>query len=556
VTELHAQAIGLSKLLAGIDAGEIVLPEFQRDFDWTEPNTRSLLATVLSSWPAGSLLLMKGPPKFFAVREFEDAPTAGEDIKFIVLDGQQRLTALYHALRKRGPRVFALAIGELDSIESPSVDSLEESILATQRDRWDAEYDHAAQWRDQLIPLYALSSPSDFFSWRDRVVATVPAQERTGASDRLALVYKRLLNRVHDYSIPAVVLEHDLPTEAIARIFERINRTGLRLSTFDLMVARAYHRNWNLRDKWDEARREFPVLDRFFEDDGMPVLQAIALRIKNDVRQPAVLNLEPRVVQDNWDNAVAAVAHATALVARVGGVADPSWLPYQAMELPISALALDFDMAGAEGLVEPWFWVTAAGQRYDAASSTRLAEDYRVLVDASWEGLPGAVDSPFSDASTLERLTRRQSGSMWRTMLCALGASEPLDLLTGQALVESLSQGDEEVPSLAEGVKIMSLFGRGESSTTGLHLRTFGTVLALPATGRKLRSEGPGALVTAEGALRAKSKPALRTQLFPATRRYVELVDWPEDLIEARVEMFQKFITAKTGRTFPVEVAK
>ena len=37
-----------------VDEGRLVLPEFQRDFDWTDERVRALLATVIRRWPAGS----------------------------------------------------------------------------------------------------------------------------------------------------------------------------------------------------------------------------------------------------------------------------------------------------------------------------------------------------------------------------------------------------------------------------------------------------------------------------------------------------------------------
>ena len=62
----------------------------------------------------------------------------------------------------------------------------------------------------------------------------------------------------------------------MARIFERVNRTGQRLGTFDLMVAKVYEPSWNLRLKWDEVRREKPPIEQYLGDDGMPVLKLLS----------------------------------------------------------------------------------------------------------------------------------------------------------------------------------------------------------------------------------------------------------------------------------------
>src|SRR6267378_2930802 len=98
LAETDAQMLEVSMLLGNIAAGQIALPDFQRDFDWSERHIRSLLATVLRGWPAGSLLLVRGGTTFYKIRSFEGAPALNQATKLVVLDGQQRLTALYRAL--------------------------------------------------------------------------------------------------------------------------------------------------------------------------------------------------------------------------------------------------------------------------------------------------------------------------------------------------------------------------------------------------------------------------------------------------------------------------
>ena len=58
---------------------------------------------------------------------------------------------------------------------------------------------------------------------------------------------------MNEYRFPAVVLEGDLEPAAIARIFERVNRTGLRLNTFDLMVAKTWFWHCSFSGAFDAA---------------------------------------------------------------------------------------------------------------------------------------------------------------------------------------------------------------------------------------------------------------------------------------------------------------
>src|SRR5687768_2418808 len=103
----------LVELLDGIDAGQVALPNFQRDFDWTDSDVRALLATVLNGWPMGSLLLIEGNAAtrdFYDPRAFEYAPPLAKTPETIVLDGQQRLTSLYTALYDKSESVHAVAL--------------------------------------------------------------------------------------------------------------------------------------------------------------------------------------------------------------------------------------------------------------------------------------------------------------------------------------------------------------------------------------------------------------------------------------------------------------
>src|SRR5206468_1184473 len=150
-----SQMMGLEELADGIHHGVVVLPDFQRDFDWSERDVRELLITVLNGWPAGSILIMRGVPSF-RVRSFESAPAALNTPEFVVLDGQQRLTALYQALYGMGKHVFALDYGALLTGEPLE---LEDAITAVERQDWDDSY--GALIRANLLPMYALRSPSE-----------------------------------------------------------------------------------------------------------------------------------------------------------------------------------------------------------------------------------------------------------------------------------------------------------------------------------------------------------------------------------------------------------
>lgn len=520
--DANTRPLPLSKLLDGIAAGLVVLPDFQRDFDWNDAEVISLVATLLKGWPAGSLLLMRGEPEFFRTREFEFAPKrTPRDLDYVVLDGQQRLTALYLALRGAGAEMFALDYTELEVEPSLGAEEIEDRIKRIDMSEWIREYDVRRQRTEKLVPLTALSSAPDFFEWRDDLVRDLDSSERDKLADRLSQIYRNLLGNLNHYEFPCVILDNDLPSAAVARIFERINRSGRRLNTFDLMVARAYEPKWNLRDQWDAATRDYESLDLFLADDGLPVLQTIALADRQDVRQPAVLDLSPARVHEAWDRAVASMDAAISLV-RTFGAVGPEQLPYKAQLLTLAGLAWDRDLNQHAVKLERWFWATSLSGAYDVGSSTRVVSDVREL--RRWLDGGDEPERPAVSFDTLVSATRRRFPPLWRTFISLLTRAEAVDLLDP-------TNDDSKVVAV-------SLF---QPEPGGVHLRIFGVVKATRSTARQAKRESILGLLLAE----PPTQLALDGQLLPADlRRYA---GDSRGLLERRVELALDFLKVTLG---------
>src|SRR3990170_4717250 len=108
----------LKFLLQMIDNREMALPDFQRDFVWDPSATDELIESIISNFPAGSLLRIKnGYQLLFQPREVQGAPALGRDAKpsYLILDGQQRLTSLYQAFYGAGEHSYYLNLADLES---------------------------------------------------------------------------------------------------------------------------------------------------------------------------------------------------------------------------------------------------------------------------------------------------------------------------------------------------------------------------------------------------------------------------------------------------------
>ncbi|MGL5824528.1 MAG: GmrSD restriction endonuclease domain-containing protein [Nocardioides sp.] len=401
----------LADLLEGIHEGRLALPNFQRDFDWSDTDIKSLLGTVLSGWPMGSLLLIEGSGAtydFYQPRRFERAPELPGAARTIVLDGQQRLTALYSAFFDRGSTVFAADVRSVGE-DWNEIDALDESLRSFRRADWERNYpDPAAQWAAGLVPVSALRTAADFFEWRDQA----------GGDAQLTDTYRKSLAGLHKYRLPAVLVGDDLPPAAVARIFERVNKSGRRLGTFDLMVAKSFTSSFNLRTRWAAVAESHPEVYRFFGEDGLAPLQVISLRSSaQDVRQSAVLGLTGSAIRDGWPAAVDALRKAVEELS-ILGVTNSDLLPYGVAAIVLAASSYDRDLASDRERVTDWFWATCLGGRYAVGSNTVAVADFR-----RFEGSKPVVESVSIDFAEFRDATKQANGALHRAFLCAMSSS-------------------------------------------------------------------------------------------------------------------------------------
>jgi hypothetical protein len=401
----------LARLVDGIAEGRIGIPEFQRDFDWNENDIRSLLATVFAGWPAGSLLLLEGESSLFSLRPMEAAPPLNR-VLFGVLDGQQRLTSLYHALYGVGGAVYAI------KWDIAADQEIEEGIVSIRSASWRRNFGTIEQQvKGRVLPLQALRSPTAFFEWRDNALATIQDDERRSKTKEIITnLYTYRLSAIHDYEFPVVKLDRDIEPSAISRIFEKVNKTGLTLNTFDLLVAKSFDTGWNLRDRWLAAREDNLSLSSFFADDGLPLLQAISLIRQGDLRQAAVLNLTKQDVQRHWDEAVGSAVRVIEFLRTECGVIRRDFLPYFNMLAPLIALEAISRITENPALYARWFWTAGFSGMYEVGANTRLVAHYRLLRDN--RGIPDYDDEEIR-IIFFGSATKQSQKALWSVVNCA-----------------------------------------------------------------------------------------------------------------------------------------
>jgi hypothetical protein len=440
----------LKDLLAEIHNRSAVLPDFQRDFVWDPSATQDLIVSIANNYPAGSILRVRDRQRAFAAREFEGAPVLdGATHTFLVLDGQQRLTSLYQAFYGVGDFRYYLDIGKL--MEGADFEEAMRNARATSS--WaKAREDFALQARELLLPLSVLKGGSGgYLQWILRVTNPMPAEERSSKLDALTRISETWIKTLDDYHFPVVTLSDKTAPDALCTIFETLNRTGVKLSVFELLTARFWPQNIKLRALWEEALDQYPVIADF-EVDPYSLLQVISLACRKSpsCKRSDVLNLAGTDITAWWDKAVRGMAMGLQILQEDCGVIRPKWLPYQSM---LPALAAILARAGTPKTAEAgsqreklkrWFWCAVFGQVYEAAANSKAAKDVAEVCEWLAGGAPpDSVVSFKFEPSVLRDVTPKQR-AIYRGVVCLVLSSGARDFHT-QAVITGKLMADEGI---------------------------------------------------------------------------------------------------------------
>ena len=441
----------LTELLSQIHNRETVLPDFQRDFVWDSGATKELIVSIAKGFPAGSILRIRNTNNLFSYREFEGAtPLKGQRPTYLVLDGQQRLTSLYQAFYGVGQfRYFLNLQCLLDGEE------FDECVISLRADKAQAMryMDIENQAKNLILPLSVLKDESEGFSnWKVNVSSTRYPDSPADAFDmvtKLQQIENAWMKTISSYQFPVVTLSDNTEAEAVCTIFETLNRTGVKLTAFDLLTARFWPQDINLRREWDDARQEHPILGDM-EVDPYYLLQALSLcaRQTPGCKRGEVLSLSGSAFGEWWPSVVQGYAGALEILRDDCGVVAPKWLPYAAIPIPMAAvLAKTASISGPaiganRNKLVRWYWCSVLNQTYDNPPNSQAAKDFGELL--GWFG-GGTAPESVSNFNTenigdLREITFRQR-ALYRGLMGLVLRNRPKDFHKGQEITSESMRG-------------------------------------------------------------------------------------------------------------------
>ncbi|MEJ8649573.1 DUF262 domain-containing protein [Streptomyces sp. MS1.AVA.3] len=410
----------LRDLLQQVEVGKAQLPEFQRGWVWPYPGIASLLASISLSYPVGTIMLLKaGGDVRFKYRPIEGADPVGKpEPDSLVLDGQQRLTSLFQALKLQTPVVtqdlrkhqvsgwfyvdMTKALDENCDREDAIRFLPESRKVVNFRGNVVEDYStRELEYEGQLFPLHAVFDRGDWgFGFIDH-------WGRDKAKYELWRdFYEAFVLPFDRYHVPVIELGQGTPRQAVCQVFEKVNTGGVTLTVFELLTATYAADEFDLRRHWETECRaawkapEYRVLREVSNTDFLQAvtLLATAARRTQEKQRGTEEERLPRIgckrkdmlalsLEDYQRFAPSVIAgfKAAAKFLHQQFLFDTKFLPYGTQLIPLAAiLALAGEAAqstGAQQKLARWYWCGVFGELYGGSTETRFSQDLPDVVD-------------------------------------------------------------------------------------------------------------------------------------------------------------------------------
>ena len=456
--KFSSDELPLAQLLDRAARGHLQLPDFQRGWVWDDDHIQSLLASISLSYPIGAIMtLVAGNPDVnFRARLLEgvtrEATPAPE---LLLLDGQQRLTSLFQALKSRAPVCTRDRRGneslrhyyaDINACIDPTVDREEEGIVGVPADRivrsdFGRVIDMDLSTRDreiaaEMFPLDIVLDGGDTMDWQMAYLQSGPGDQPDRVT-KWKQFQEAIINPFVQYHVPTIDLARSTPKEAVCQVFEKVNTGGVTLKVFELLTATYAADDFELRKDWDARHERLAQHVLLARVDATAFLQVVTLLATYDRRHshlqahpeddkaPAVSCKRREVLRlplgdyRQWaDVAERGLRRAVPFLHshRIFRYRD---LPYATQLVPLGAifgwLEDRAESYASRQRLGQWFWCGVLGEMYGGAAETRFANDVEDCIawieDGADSAPPRTVQAAQFQAERLLTLRTRNSAA-------------------------------------------------------------------------------------------------------------------------------------------------
>lgn len=218
----------VADLLSDVKNGRIGLPDLQRPFVWKDNKVRELLDSMMKGYPIGYIMLWASPDNY------DNTGYIGKNDKMfkrpddLVIDGQQRLTALLAAM-------YGVTIKDKNYKERKVRISF--NPLTREFAVWTQAYERDPEWISEISSVFAADQEHNISKFRKAYIKT--ANEGRAKNERPELTEDEedlVEENINDllnlgiYSLPTLRINSKADEEDVADIFVRVNSGGQNLT--------------------------------------------------------------------------------------------------------------------------------------------------------------------------------------------------------------------------------------------------------------------------------------------------------------------------------------
>lgn len=456
----------LKDVLDQIGKGEVQLPDFQRGWVWDDSHIGSLIASISLSYPIGAVMFLEAGGVPFKPRLFDGVMPPFNPVtpKTFVLDGQQRLTSAFLALKsgkpvktrtEKGRDIEQLYLLDMAKCLDPNADresavaSLPASLKVTEdfgrklvRDLSTPEL----QYGQRMFPVSLLFDAKRYAEW---TMAYLAYHKHSPEQSQFLMQFQQeVWLRFQEYRVAVLKLTQDTPREAVCQVFEKVNTGGVTLTVFELVTATFAADNFELRPDWETRRKQLlekrPALRVV---DGTAFLTAITLLASYErslaenrpvsCKRGDVLSLSLQDYKKLADGIQHGYRKAAELLAEEK-IFDMRDLPYAAQLVPFAAICAALgdrvDLHPVKERVLRWYWCGVFGELYGSANETRFALDLPQVVRWLEQGPEPRTlgDASFAPRRLLSLQSRLSAA--YKGMAALLMKTGSKDFITGTSI--------------------------------------------------------------------------------------------------------------------------
>lgn len=388
---MHAHDRFLPDWFNRIRSRQLTLPRFQRFIAWGHGEISGLLTTVLRGLPSGAALILEvGDEEKFVSRTMADAPESGGKVTEQLLDGQQRLTALWRSLNdKYLDRTY------LVGFEEDPHDSAKQLPVVHGLARWEKNGARYPLWIDspqecwdrRLIPL-SLLRPEDI---KDEIDAWIEAAMPEDEQDKFSL-YKQMSNlisdlriKVREFNLPYLALPASTEKDVALDVFIKMNTSSVRLNTYDIVVALVEGETGkSLHSYVEELLSKVPRISDYADVPSL-VLDIVALKQNRVPGQANYQGIDFKKMITDWSTVISSIGGLVSFLEEEC-IFDAQRLPSYTAIPVIAALWESLptqpdQLGNARYLLRKYLWRAFLTGRYEQSSSSNALQDFRSLRD-------------------------------------------------------------------------------------------------------------------------------------------------------------------------------